>query len=180
MGMRACVSPMLYLESCFVPDEDVFGRVGQFRSENWLGKINFGFTANYLGASQAIYDWSVKYVRERGGGKDPWRQLRVGELKSQLDASRLLLYRAVELYKTAQTECMVMGHEAKWLAKETLDKVIRWSGEICGSTALFEKYPLERMVRDMHVHMLHGRHDIAAQVVGAAELGESYDLNRTR
>jgi hypothetical protein len=30
----------------------------------------------------------------------------------------------------------------------------------------------------MHLHMMHGRHDIAAQVVGAAELGELYDVNR--
>jgi hypothetical protein len=25
---------------------------------------------------------------------------------------------------------------------------------------------------------MHGRHDIAAQVVGASELGETYDVNR--
>ena len=27
----------------------------------------------------------------------------------------------------------------------------------------------------MHLRMMHGRHDIAAQIVGAAELGEHYD-----
>jgi hypothetical protein len=26
--------------------------------------------------------------------------------------------------------------------------------------------------------MMHGRHDIAAQIVGASELGEEYDTNR--
>jgi len=180
MGMKACVSPMVYFENCFVPEEDVLGKIGQFRAENWLGKINFGFTANYLGAAQAIYDWSLGYTRERGGGKDLLRQLRVGELKSMIDASRLLLYHAVEVFKQDQARAMVMANEAKWMTKETLDKVMRWSGEVCGSTALFEKYPLERLLRDMHVHGLHGRHDIAALVVGAAELGEPYDLNRTR
>ncbi len=30
----------------------------------------------------------------------------------------------------------------------------------------------------MHLRMMHGRHDIAAQIVGAAELGEDYDTNR--
>jgi alkylation response protein AidB-like acyl-CoA dehydrogenase len=45
-------------------------------------------------------------------------------------------------------------------------------------TALFQKHPLERFYRDMHLHMLHGRHDVAAQIVGASELGESYDVNR--
>jgi hypothetical protein len=37
---------------------------------------------------------------------------------------------------------------------------------------------LERFYRDMRLHMLHGRHDIAAQIVGASELGEPYDVNR--
>jgi hypothetical protein len=26
---------------------------------------------------------------------------------------------------------------------------------------------------------MHGRHDVAAEIVGAAELGEPYDVNRT-
>ena len=45
--------------------------------------------------------------------------------------------------------------------------------EICGSTALFVKHPLERFYRDMHLHMMHGRHDIAAQIVGAVGIGRA-------
>ncbi|MEA2657721.1 MAG: hypothetical protein QOF64_306, partial [Candidatus Binatota bacterium] len=53
-GMRACVSPWLYLDNCFVPEENLFGQPGQFLGENWMGKINFAFTANYLGAARAM------------------------------------------------------------------------------------------------------------------------------
>jgi alkylation response protein AidB-like acyl-CoA dehydrogenase len=180
MGMRACVSPWIYLENCFIPEENVLGRPGQFLDENWLGKINFAFTANYLGSARAIYDWGVSYVRQRNGAKDPYRQLRFGELKSLIDASRLLLYSAVRTFKQHPEKAMVEAHEAKWMAKETLEKVMWNIAEVCGSTALFEKHPLERFYRDMHVHMLHGRHDIAAQIVGASELGESYDVNRAQ
>lgn len=180
MGMRACVSPWVYLENCFVPAQNMVGQPGQAYSQNWLGKINFAFTANYLGSAQFIYDWAVKYVKERGQGKDPSRQLRVGEMKSILDASRLLLYQTVALFKRDPGKAMVMAHEAKWLAKEALMKIMWWAGEVCGSTSLFRKYPLERFFRDMHVHMLHGHHDAAAQVVGAQQLGEPYDVNRVR
>jgi alkylation response protein AidB-like acyl-CoA dehydrogenase len=179
MGMRACVSPWLYLENCFVPEENLLGRPGQFLGENWMGKINFAFTANYLGSARAIYDWGLSYARERGGGKDPYRQLRFGELKSMIDASRLLLYNAVRMFKQDPDAAMIAAHEAKWLAKETLEKVMWSAAEICGSTALFQNHPLQRFYRDMHVHMLHGRHDVAAQIVGAAELGETFDVNRT-
>lgn len=178
-GMRACVSPWLYLKDCFVPEENLLGKPGQFLGENWMGKINFAFTANYLGSARAIYDWAAAYTRERGGGKDAFRQLRLGELKAMLDASRLLLYNAVRMFPKKPAEAMIAAHEAKWMAKETLEKVMWSAAEICGSTALFLKHPLERYYRDMHLHMMHGRHDVAAQIVGAAELGEPYDVNRT-
>jgi alkylation response protein AidB-like acyl-CoA dehydrogenase len=178
-GMRACVSPWLYLDNCFVPEENLFGQPGQFLGENWMGKINFAFTANYLGAARAMYDWALGYTRDRNGGKDSYRQLRFGELKSMIDASRLILYTAVRMFQKKPDEAMVAAHEAKWLAKETLQKVMWSAAEICGSTALFAQHPLERFYRDMHLHMMHGRHDIAAQIVGAAELGEPYDVNRT-
>jgi alkylation response protein AidB-like acyl-CoA dehydrogenase len=178
-GMRACVSPWLRLDNCFVPEENLLGKPGKFLGENWMGKINFAFTANYLGSARAMYDWALNYVRERGGGTDPYRQLRLGELKSMLDASRLILYNAVRMFKSDPDNAMVAAHEAKWLAKETLEKIMWSAAELCGSTALFVKHPLERFYRDMHLHMMHGRHDIAAQIVGASELGETYDVNRT-
>ena len=178
-GMRACVSPWLHLENCFVPEENLLGRPGQFLGENWMGKINFAFTANYLGSARAMYDWALNYVRERGGGKDSYRQLRFGELKSMIDAARLTLYTAARMFKKDPEHAMVAAHEAKWMAKETLQKVMWSAAEVCGSTSLFQNHPLERFYRDMHLHMMHGRHDIAAQVVGASELGEAYDVNRT-
>jgi len=177
-GMRACVSPWIELEDCFVPEENLLGKPGQFLAENWLGKINFAFTSNYLGSARAMYDWALGYVRERNGGKDPYRQLRFGELKSMIDASRLILYNAVRMFKNEPDAAMVAAHEAKWMAKETLEKVMWSAAEVCGSTSLFQKHPLERFYRDMHLHMMHGRHDIAAQIVGASELGEAYDTNR--
>jgi len=167
------------LEDSFVPDENLLGAPGQFLGENWMGKINFAFTANYLGSARAIYDWALAYVCDRGGAKDLYRQLRFGELKSMLDASRLTLYSAVRMFKVDSDGAMIAAHEAKWMAKETLQKIMWSAAEVCGSTSLFQKYPLERFYRDMHLHMMHGRHDVAAQIVGASELGEPYDVNRT-
>jgi alkylation response protein AidB-like acyl-CoA dehydrogenase len=143
-----------------------------------MGQINFAFTANYLGSARAMYDWAVDYARGRGGGKDSYRQLRFGELKSMIDAARLILYTAARMFKKDPEHAMVAAHEAKWMAKETLQKLMWSAAEVCGSTSLFQNHPLERFYRDMHLHMMHGRHDIAAQVVGASELGEAYDVNR--
>jgi hypothetical protein len=37
----------------------------------------------------------------------------------------------------------------------------------------------ERFYRNMHLRKMHGRHDIAAEIVGAAELGEPFGVERT-
>jgi hypothetical protein len=39
----------------FVPEENLLGRPGQFLGENRMGKINFAFTANYVGSGRAMY-----------------------------------------------------------------------------------------------------------------------------
>ena len=162
-GIRACVSPWLHLENCFVPKENLLGRPGQFLGENWMGKITFAFTANYLGSARAMDDWALDYVRGRDGGKDSYRQLRFAELKSMIDTARLILYTAARMFKKDPEHPMVAAHEAKWMAKETLQKVMWSTVEVCGSTSLFQNHPLERFYRDMHLPMMHGRHDIAAQ-----------------
>jgi alkylation response protein AidB-like acyl-CoA dehydrogenase len=73
-GMRACVSPWISLENCFVPEENLLGRPGQFHRESWLGKINFAFTANYLGSAQAIYDWGLAKEPARRFATSPLRR----------------------------------------------------------------------------------------------------------
>ena len=62
---------------------------------------------------------ALEYTRKRSAGKDPHRQLRFGELKSMLDASRLILYNAVRMFKRDPDRAMIAAHEAKWMAKET-------------------------------------------------------------
>jgi alkylation response protein AidB-like acyl-CoA dehydrogenase len=77
-------------------------------------------------------DWALNYVRERGGGKDSYRQLRFGELKSMIDAARLTLYTAARMFKKDPENAMLAAHEAKWMAKETLQKVMWSAAEVCG------------------------------------------------
>jgi hypothetical protein len=45
------------------------------------------------------------------------------------------------MFKHDVDGAMVAAHEAKWMAKETLQKVMWSAAEVCGSTALFENIP---------------------------------------
>ena len=52
------------------------------------------------------------------------------------------------------------------------------SGESMRFDIAVSETPLKRFYCDMHLHMLHGRRDIAARIIEASELGEPFDLNR--
>jgi len=175
-GMRACVSPLLKFDNCFVPSDCVLSRPGGFLTENWLGKINFGFTANYLGTLQAMFQWTVDYMRQRGQVDTQVYQMYVGELRTKIDAARLLYYHAVEVARHDITKGLLKSNEAKYLAVECLTRFKEVAGQLVGSTAFFRSFPLERMMRDMDVHSLHRRHHFGAVMVGQAELGLPYNL----
>ncbi|MFA7679492.1 MAG: acyl-CoA dehydrogenase family protein [Pigmentiphaga sp.] len=175
-GMRACVSPILTFKDCFVPQDCVLARPGAFITEHWLGKINFGFTANYLGTLQAMFRWAVDYMRQRGQVDTQVYQMYVGELRARIDAARLLFYHAVKLSQHDVAKGLLKSNAAKYLAVDCLQRFKEVVGQLVGSTAYFKTYPLERMMRDMDVHSLHRRHHFGAVMIGQAELGLPYDL----
>ncbi len=179
VGMRACVSPLVNFKDCFVPDEYQLRRGKGFRGERWLAKINLGFTTNYLGALQGMYDWLLGYISQRGRTGEQVYQVAIGEIKTRIDATRLLLYSAIALTRTDEMAGLIRANEAKWLAVDTIGRTIVLGGQMAGSTALFNKYPYQRLVRDMHVHSLHVRNHVGAQLVARHELGLPYDINAT-
>jgi len=177
IGMRACVSPQIKLENVFVPDSYALGKPGMLMSENWLGKINLGFTATYLGAMQGIFDHVLPYVRDKGRSKDPFRQVQVGEMKTRLDAVRLLMYTAISNFQADPEGAMLMANEAKFMAVESVNRFMHLAGQAAGPSLLFRNRPVERLIRDLHLHVLHGRQHTMAMCVGQAALGEPYNLN---
>ena len=178
--MHACVGPAVHFEDCLIPEDSILGTPGAFKAGNWLGKFHLAFTSNYLGAAQGMYDWIVPYMQQHGTAKDPNRQTFVGELKARLDATRLLVYRIGKMYRTDFRQAQLLAVEAKCMAQATLYRLMELGGDLAGSTAFVERYPLERFYRDMHVHGLHSRPVAAAQLIGSAQLGEPYDIDRMR
>lgn len=178
-GMRACVSPLLIFQDCFVPEDCLLRNSNRFYEELWLAKINFGFTANYLGILQGMYRFARDYLRERGTRNVEIFQATLGSMSARVDAARLLFYQAASLIPTDQEKAIVLSNKAKWLAVETFGQFVAEIGQLVGSTGFFRSFPLERLVRDGQVHTLHRRHHVGAMVVGQYELGLEYDLNKS-
>ena len=174
--MRACVSPVVEFKDVFVPEENLIGKPGDFFGNDWLGKINLGFTATYVGGMRGMYDFVVQYLLDRGRGGDVQRQQYVGEMRARINAIRLMLYTAICNFKTDEKGAMLMVEEAKWLAVDSGNRFNYLVGQACGSSIMMRKYPVERLTRDLHVHLLHGRHYLTVGVVGKSEMGEPYKV----
>lgn len=180
-GMRAAASPVITLDDVFVPDENVLGKPGDYPRGRWQGKFHLGFAANYLGTTEGMYNWYREYVLKRGRGRDGITQMRTGEMRLALDAARAIFHKAIVGYKTlpvVEAELLAMSAKstAAHVAFDLSHKIIH----AAGSTALFDEFPLSRYLRDLETHVLHAGHDRTAQIIGQAELGESFDSTLQR
>ena len=180
-GMRAAASPVITLDQVFVPEENILSAPGAYPRGRWQGKYHLGFTANYLGATEGMYRWYLDYIKQKGRTKDPIIQMRTGEVRVALDGARALFHRAIASWTegdVTRSELLSMAAKssAAHVAFETSHKLIH----AAGSTALFDEFPLSRYIADLETHVLHAGHDRTAQIVGAAELGESFDSTLQR
>jgi alkylation response protein AidB-like acyl-CoA dehydrogenase len=179
--MRAAASPVITIDNVFVPDENILGAPGAYPRGRWQGKYHLGFTANYLGTTEGMYQWFVDYNKQRGRTKDGVIHMRTGEIRIALDAARALFHRAIASWTegdVTRSELLSMAAKstAAHVAFETSHKVIH----AAGATALFDGFPLSRYIADLETHVLHAGHDRTAQIVGAAELGETFDSTLQR
>lgn len=181
LGMRGAASPVIYLDNVKVPKEHVLGEPGAYPRQRWQGKYHLGFTANYLGTAEGMFEWYRDYAQKKGKAKDPIILMRAGEMKIQLNAAQSLFHDAIRAWKTKSVvEAELLAMSAKYTAAHTALNLARSITEGAGSTALFEEFPLGRMIRDLQTHILHAGHDKTAQIVGQSQMGAEFDSTLQR
>jgi alkylation response protein AidB-like acyl-CoA dehydrogenase len=181
MGMRAAVSPLVRLTNVRVPPENVLGCAGDYPRQRWQGRFHLGFSANYLGVAEGVYDWFRQYITQKGKAKDPIVLMRTGEMKIALQNAEASFHDAIRAWKTksvVQAELLSMGakYTTARVALDICEKVTMASG----STALFDEFPLGRAIANVQTHIQHAGHDRTAQIIGQSELGDEFDSTLQR
>lgn len=180
-GMRACPSPEIYLNDVFIPYTHVLGEPGSYPKGRWQGRFHLGFTANYLGTIEGAYDWVLQSLKERGRGKDPFVQMRVGEAQTLLHGAQIVFEDAIESWTRGDVlQAELTSMKAKSICAHAALTMSHTLIMLAGSTALFDEFPLGRLIRDLNTHILHVGHDRTAQIIGAAQLGETFDSTLQR
>ena len=161
LGIRGSSTPPIYLADCRIPRDALLGGEGNgFKvAMQTLDGGRIGVSAQALGIAQAALDASVAYAKERVQFGKPIATLQaiqwmVADMATQVDAARLLVYRAasrVDKGLPYSTE----GAMAKLFASETATRVADRAIQIHGGYGYTESYPVERNYRDAKITELY-------------------------
>ena len=154
LGLRASETASVVFEDCFVPDDQLLGEEGQgfVNAMEILDGGRISIAALAVGIAQGAYESAVRYAQERQQFGKPIAefqgiQFKLADMATQIDAARLLTYRAAWLkdQKRLTTKESAM---AKLYASEMAVKVCEEAIQIHGGYGYTKDYPAEKYWRD--------------------------------
>jgi alkylation response protein AidB-like acyl-CoA dehydrogenase len=153
MGFRGICSADIYFDDVEVPEENIIVPAGGF------GKLMEAFdlercgnTTMSLAIAQSALDYVLDYVQERKQFGKPIVdfqavQLHLAEMAMKVEASRLLLYRAVTNAE-AGLPSVADSSIAKCFANEMVREVTGKAVQLMGAYGYSREYPMEQKFRD--------------------------------
>src|SRR5262245_11011638 len=179
MGWNAQPTRQVIFENCNVPAGNRVGEEGHgFRfAMSGLdgGRINIG--ACSLGAAWAALDKARQYMFERKAfGRNiadfQALQFKIADMATELEAARLMIYRAADAIDRADPQATMYSAMAKRLATDFGFEVCNAALQIHGGYGYLKDYGLEKLVRDLRVHqILEGTNEIMRVVISRKVLG---------
>ncbi len=154
MGLHASNTGELLFEECRIPADNLLGAEGEgdklFLQTLDGGRIGIGAMA--LGLAQAAYEAASAYAKDRRQFDRPIGSFQgvafmIADMATQIDAARLLVYRAAWLKdcgKPYSTEAAM----AKLFASEVSRQVTNDAVQVHGGYGYVAEYNVERYLRD--------------------------------
>lgn len=178
-GMRANPVSSLFLEDVRVPEENLLGRPGDGLKIglNTLDTGRIGIAAQALGIAQAAFEAAVKYSKERQQFKKPISSFQtiqnyLADMATEIDAARLLLYRACA-FKDAGQPVGTEAAMAKLYCSTAASRVTNLALQIHGGYGYSKEYDVERYFRDAKVTEIYeGTSEVQRLVISRGVLSQ--------
>ena len=153
MGFRGIPSADMFFDNVEVPIENLITAAGGFKQLMEAFDLErCGNTTMSLACAQSAFDYVLRDVQDRqqfGKALVDFQavQIQLAEMKMKLDASRLLLYRAVV---NAEQGLPALGESsvAKCFANEITREVTSTAMQLMGAYGYSGEYPIEQKMRD--------------------------------
>ncbi len=178
MGWNAQPTAQVIMEDCRIPAENRVGAEGDgFRfAMSGLdgGRINIG--ACSLGGAQKALDASLQYTKERSQfGKNisdfQNTQFMLADMATELEASRMMIYRAADMLDKKQPNAGAACAMAKRFTTDMCSKIANDALQLHGGYGYLSEYQIEQIVRDLRVHqILEGTNQIMRIIVSRSLL----------
>ncbi len=178
LGIRASSTCELIMDNCKVPKENVIGEVGKGYKVaiETLNEGRIGIGAQMLGISEAALNYALTYSKEREQFGRPIAefqaiQFQLGEIATQLEAGRLLVYNAARLKDNGE-KFVKEAAMAKLFTSRMAETVTSQVLEIYGGYGYTKEYPVEKLYRDAKIGQIYeGTSNMQVQTIAKFILG---------
>ena len=178
MGWNAQPTAQVIFEDCRIPAENRVGAEGdgfKFAMSGLDGgRINIG--ACSLGGAQKALDASLQYTKERkqfGKSISGFQntQFMLADMATELEASRLMIYRAADMLDKKLPNAGAACAMAKRFCTDMCSKIANDALQLHGGYGYLSEYEIEQIVRDLRVHqILEGTNQIMRMIVSRSLL----------
>ena len=180
MGLHSSLTVEITLEDCQVPAQNLLGGEGrgQTIALQCLDYSRIGIAAQAVGLAQRALEEAVRYAKQReafGGKVSDLQaiQFMIADMATQLEAARLLTYRAAVL-KDSGRPFTAEASMAKLFASEAANRVAYLALQIHGGYGYSREFPVERLYRDARVLTLYeGTSEVQRLIIARQLLKDS-------
>jgi glutaryl-CoA dehydrogenase (non-decarboxylating) len=179
LGSRSSPTGEIILENVKVPKENILGNPGDgtrivFGS---LNQTRLSAAAGGVGVAQACLDIVTQYAMEREQfgqaiGHFQMNQDMVAQMAIEIEATRLLVYKAAWQKDQGQLGNTLEVAHAKWKAGEVASMCANYAMRILGAYGYSTEYPVARFYRDVPTYyMVEGSANICKMITALDQLG---------
>tara|TARA_R110002096_G_scaffold82110_2_gene190996 strand:+ start:2688 stop:3824 length:1137 start_codon:yes stop_codon:yes gene_type:complete len=173
MGWNSQPTSVVNFEDCRIPAANRLGEEGigfkiAMKGLNG-GRVNIG--ACSLGGASEAFDVANDYVKSRQQFGKPIAgfqvtQFKLADMATDLEAARLMLYRAAQSIDNDDPSAPKFCAMAKRFATDACFDVTNEALQLHGGYGYLKDYPIERILRDLRVHqILEGTNEIMRVII---------------
>jgi len=178
LGIRASSTCELLFENCEVPKGNILGEVGKGYkiAIETLNEGRIGIGAQMVGIASGAYEATLNYIKSReqfGQSLSKFQgiQFQLAEMRTQLEAARLMVYNAARL-KDSGKDFIEAAAMAKLFSSRSAEKICSTAIDLFGGNGFTKEYPVEKFWRDSKIGQIYeGTSNMQLQTIAKMELG---------
>jgi alkylation response protein AidB-like acyl-CoA dehydrogenase len=181
MGIRGSPTREVYFDHAEIPADRLVGEEGEgfTYAMRTLDYSRPTIAAQALGIAQGAFDIAARYANERQQFGKPIAyqeglQFMLADMAMEIEASRMLTYRAASLVDAKDPRMTYFASVAKCYAGDAAMKVTTDAVQVLGGYGYMREYPVERMMRDAKITQIYEGTNQIQRVVIARDVLKRY------